>query len=725
MNGLFFPTASLAMAVWLAAIGIGPPEERVKNSATKTQSPWATEVTKTTKSEIRGDPCDPVAILRGVVASEGGGPCDPRAQSGAPGEQTAATSASATHGDYVGSEGCRACHERAYAAWRQSLHSQMTRPIAEAQVSGRFATDSSLVSHGRTYTMRAADGRHSMSIARPDGTSETFAIDYTLGAKRFQGYLSRLEDGRMYVLPAFWNVAWQRWLDWSELAPVPDSSHDLRQIWNINCFNCHATNIQRNFDAGTRTFATTASEFGIGCEGCHGPGRAHAEAAETWKAQRGGPRAFGDIKIFSSRTATTQQAYDLCAYCHGNKTNSFTGYAPGSRLEDFAQLSLMSDPVPSTDPQGDFWPDGRPSRFNRPQALTLSGCFQSGQLTCTACHVAHGSANEHSLKVPVSESDSLCTQCHLPLREPAALSRHSRHAPDSAGSRCVQCHMSDVNWRLLMRRRDHTFSPPVPELTARLGIPNACTTCHEDRAPEWAADVMDEWYGDRPRRRTAVDVAETMYAAGSGRHEVIDRLGALAVDRRQGALIRASAAGFVERLASPATPVPESVVAALVEASADPEAMVRVAAVRALGTARADAAIGALAARLTDPARVVRISAAEALLYLGVTTGLGSALAQAQDEYAESLRTFPDMASSHTSLGWLLAAQGRTGEARQALRTAQALDPADPRPRVYLGVLAAREGRYAEAIQEWKDARRLDPAYPNIDRLIAEAERRR
>ena len=65
----------------------------------------------------------------------------------------------------------------------------------------------------------------------------------------------------------------------------------------------------------------------------------------------------------------------------------------------------------------------------------------------------------------------------------------------SAGSRCISCHMSDVNWRLLIRRRDHTFQPPVPEITAAFGVPNACTTCHDDRSPEWAARQMDAVVG--------------------------------------------------------------------------------------------------------------------------------------------------------------------------------------------------------------------------------------
>jgi hypothetical protein len=285
--------------------------------------------------------------------------------------------------------------------------------------------------------------------------------------------------------------------------------------------------------------------------------------------------------------------------------------------------------------------------------------------------------------------------------------------------------MSDVNWRLLMRRRDHTFAPPVPELTARLGIPNACTTCHDDRAPEWAAGTMDSWYRDGVRRQRAVATAETMHAAMAGGRHVMDRLSTLATDESHGALIRASAADFLGRLVAPAQPMSALTLEALARASADPEPMVRVAAVRALGASGSDAAVRVLVPRLGDVARVVRISAAESLLHLGVTGGLGGALTAAQNEYADSLREFPDIAANHTSLGWLLAARGSTDEALQELRLAQSLDPKDPRPRVYLGVLAARADRYEEAIEEWRAARRLNPAYPNIDQMIAEAERRR
>ncbi|HMB80184.1 MAG TPA: cytochrome c3 family protein, partial [Vicinamibacterales bacterium] len=299
---------------------------------------------------------------------------------------------------YAGSETCRTCHAAQYAAWKQSLHVQMTKPIEQATVQGNFQQSAPFTQHGRTYAMNGKDGHYAVSVTRPATAGETFPVDYTLGAKRFQGYISRLPDGQMYVLPVFWNVAWQRWLDWKEIAPVPDSNRDIRQIWNVNCFNCHATNLQRNFDVSARTFKTSWTEMGIGCEMCHGPGAAHA--------------AKPPANIFSMKRATPKQIFDTCAYCHGNKINYFTGFTPGDRLDDFVQPALISDPVPESDPQGEFWPDGRPSRFNRPQALTQSGCFRAGAIACTSCHVAHGSANAHSLKVPIEQSDRLCLQCH-------------------------------------------------------------------------------------------------------------------------------------------------------------------------------------------------------------------------------------------------------------------------------------------------------------------------
>ena len=49
--------------------------------------------------------------------------------------------------------------------------------------------------------MESKDGRYTISVAHDGPLSRKFQVDYTLGARRFQGYLSKLPDGRIYVLP--------------------------------------------------------------------------------------------------------------------------------------------------------------------------------------------------------------------------------------------------------------------------------------------------------------------------------------------------------------------------------------------------------------------------------------------------------------------------------------------------------------------------------------------
>ena len=674
--------------------------------------------------------------------------------------------------EYLGSRACARCHETSNEQWERSLHIRMTKPIAEATVVGDFQTPR-FADYGRSYEFGTKDGRPFVRIAAANRAPETFPVDYTLGFKRYQGYLSKLPDGRIYVLPVFWHLESRRWMDWKDLAPVPDGAHHLRQIWNVNCFNCHATNLSQGFDVKTKRYETTWTEMGIGCEACHGPGREHVALMDAWEKSPATKPAYDNsnknrelsatLKIFSPRSAAPRQVFDTCAYCHGNKTNMFTGFRAGARYEDYALPFLISAPIPENDSQGEFWPDGRPNRFNRPQAVMQSGCFESGELACTSCHVAHGSRHPFSLKVNITQGrngDLLCTQCHTePGYAGAALEKHSFHKPESAGSRCITCHMSDVNWRLLIRRRDHTYRPPVPEMTAAFGVPNACTSCHDERTPEWAARQMDQWWGNGERRKAVVSVAETMYRAGSRDTSVAPALARLAIDRAQPAFVRASAADFLSEMmletrggapvaavpvqsqtslgyGGPAAPRPlapfevtPAMLNALIGAAADPEAIVRAAAVRGLGAAGdQQRTLSPLTARLVDPARVVRARAAEILVAFNVAQlpgAAGAALSRAQDDYVASLRSFPDIAANHSAIAWLEAQRGRPADALAAADTALRVDERAARPWVVKGVIFAREGKYADAIAAWQKARSLEPSYPNIDKLIAEAEKLR
>ena len=167
---------------------------------------------------------------------------------------------------------------------------------------------------------------------------------------------------------------------------------------------------------------------------------------------------------------------------------------------------------------------------------------------------------------------------------------------------------------------------------------------------------------------------------------------------------------------------------ALIGAANDPEAMVRATAVQSLGQIVDDRTDGGDRRSLDRCVARGAVRAASALLDRGIARldgSVGAALTRAQDEWADSLRTFNDAARDQSTLGWLELSRGRTDAAIAALDTAVLDDPADPQPHMYLGVAAARAGRYDEAVKQFTAARALKRDYPNIDKLIDEAQKRR
>jgi len=41
--------------------------------------------------------------------------------------------------------------------------------------------------------------------------------------------------------------------------------------------------------------------------------------------------------------------------------------------------------------------------------------------------------------------------------------------------------------------RSHTFKFIPPATAERLGMPNACTSCHKDKSNEWATAALRTW----------------------------------------------------------------------------------------------------------------------------------------------------------------------------------------------------------------------------------------
>ena len=81
---------------------------------------------------------------------------------------------------------------------------------------------------------------------------------------------------------------------------------------------------------------------------------------------------------------------------------------------------------------------------------------------------------------------------------------HHFHAPEGEGAQCADCHAPTRTYMGVDPRRDHSFRVPRPDLSVKLGTPNACNDCHEDQSPEWALAAVAKWYGDERGGGTAL-----------------------------------------------------------------------------------------------------------------------------------------------------------------------------------------------------------------------------
>jgi predicted CXXCH cytochrome family protein len=280
-------------------------------------------------------------------------------------------------------------------------------------------------------------------------------------------------------------------------------------------------------------------------------------------------------------------------------------------------------------------------------------------VSCSDCH------DPHSLKLRAPGGE-VCLQCHQAAKYQAA--GHHHHKPESAGADCLECHMPGRIYMGVDFRRDHSMRVPRPDLAATIGVPDACTGCHHDRKPEWAAGKLREWFGTA---RTGVKhYAEVLHDGDTGAAGARQQLLALAQDATQPGIVRASALQRLDRI-----PGPEAM-AMLTALLHDPDQLVRRAAVSAHQSLPMELR-NSLIVMLDDPVRDVRLETVPLVADLPagqLQPGQSASRDRAVAEYVASQQVNADRADSHVNLGLLWSGLGRTAEARAELEEALVLD---------------------------------------------------
>jgi len=611
------------------------------------------------------------------------------------------TSIAATELKYVGGKVCTECHAKEAEAWRGSHHDLAMEEANASTVLGDFGNAkfthrgvvSSFFKRGDTFYVNT-DG--------PDGKLADFPIKYVFGVTPLQQYLIEFPGGRLQALSIAWDsrpksAGGQRWF---HLYPKEKIDHantlhwtGLYQNWNLQCAECHSTGLRKGYDAETNGYKTTWHELNVSCEACHGPASSHTD----WARKASKPYKADENKGFTLPTASRwQEAWkfpevcaryarrdrpadpavnNTCAACHARRSTLAPRDQPGAPLDETHRLAVLTAPNYHADGQQ------RDEVYNWGSFLQ-SKMYQHG-VTCMDCHEPHTSKLR-------AAGNALCTRCH---DAPAFDSpTHHFHKTGEAGALCTACHMPTQNYMVVDARHDHSFKVPRPDLAKQLGTPDACTQCHTDRQPVWAASVMDKWYGTAWQSRA--HYGSVLYAGQTKGLAALPDLLVLAGDANVPAVVRATAVTLAQPLAHPGT------LDAARRLASDPAPSVRIAALGMLDNFDMPSRILVGAPMLSDSVRGVRIEAARLLADVpdeSLPAERRAARQTALQEYESTLALDADWPAVNVNRGNLRLRQGRGDEAIVAYERAIVLDPNLAAAYVNLADLLRQQQREVEA----------------------------
>lgn len=607
---------------------------------------------------------------------------------GSASSSASAASASSTDAPtpgYVDEASCVGCHAAEAERWTGSHHDLAMQPATEATVLGDF--DDASFEHRGVETRFYRDGdRFRVRTVGPSGAPEEFDVAYVFGVEPLQQVLLELPGGRLQAL----SVAWDSERDeWYALYPDEDVAADdplhwsgRYQNWNTMCAECHSTNLDKAYDAETRTYATTFDVIDVGCQACHGPGREHVAWAEASSAGSAGSAADKGLVVdFAGGDAAYQ--VDQCARCHARRHRVAPRHVAGR--------AFLDEYLPELLREGLYHADGQILDEVYVYGSFVQSRMHAMGVRCSDCHDPHG------LNLWV-ENDAVCQQCHsqqAPLERFPTLQakrydtpEHHHHPVDSEGARCVSCHMPDKDYMVVDPRRDHSFRIPRPDLSVVLGTPNACSGCHTDQTALWAAETVASWYPDPPEPHYAIPLA----IGRTGGPGAIEALTELALDPDQPVIARATGLELLARYGNLG-------LSALAAALRDEDPLIRATAAQGFEAAPVQALPQLVGPLLEDPVRAVRTAAARTLASVP-TDQLGelrAAFDAALTEYVAAQEEDADLPAAHLNLGVLRMRQRRAAEAERHYRLALELDPYFLPARFNLANLLNGQGRNRDA----------------------------
>jgi predicted CXXCH cytochrome family protein len=393
-------------------------------------------------------------------------------------------------GDYAGWQTCAGCHRAEALAFAKTPHAP-NEALPTSPATPTPGMSASAVAGKKTYDDMMCAGCHTIGGQGGQGGG---ALD-DVGVRRTRAdLLDRMTKRRAgTIMPTL----------------PPDTSDE-----KINNLVDYLMTLKGESPAAAKSAATALPTTVTGCETCHGPGRAHAEAQQ---AAAGDPaKEKAGAKLIFSFHASPKENSERCMTCHvtSQKQEGFAHSqhaAAGVSCNEchaahlvrevkdqnkgslsFAQAAFFQ--VPQL-PETVRWLHSSLLKESEPNlcfschgniqaqfALPVHHRVPEGLMKCTDCHNPHGSINRSSLNGTHWET---CVKCHVEKRGPYVY----EHAAVRVEG-CVVCHNphGNTNHFMLVRREGrqlclqcHTgFHAQAGVPHSRLGFQASgeCTRCH-------------------------------------------------------------------------------------------------------------------------------------------------------------------------------------------------------------------------------------------------------
>ncbi|MDF1546284.1 MAG: tetratricopeptide repeat protein [Bacteroidales bacterium] len=607
---------------------------------------------------------------------------------------------------FVGKQTCIECHQQEYDLWLGSDHDRAMDTASSETVRGDF-NNAEFVWGGFTHKLYTKNDSFYVHTLGPNGKAGDYKIIYTFGVRPLQQYIIPFEDGRLQCLQIAWDSDKNRWFHLSdsvahgEFIQPDDWLYWTRNGQNMNgmCAECHTTDYKKNYDPVTHKFSTTWAEIDVSCEACHGPASNHLAWAATDSLKR--PKNVNFGLVLQTSNISSKQYIDQCAYCHSRRSSLSEEGHSDSRAMNKLVPQLLSAPF--------YYADGQIFEEDYVYASFLQTKMYKNNVKCNDCH------NAHSLKTKLS-GNPLCYQCH-DYKKYDSKSHHFHNGTGEMslksnngffdkgnGTQCVDCHMTGRYYMGVDFRRDHSFRIPRPDLTISIGTPNACTDCHTDKTPKWAADSIESWYGKKPDTHFG-----TILASGrKGDTSAIDDLMRLSLDTAYTPIIRMSA---LELLGNYRHPKSIQLFNQFLKDSAD---IIRYTAVKNYYNNDLYQFINILAPLLVDSVKAVRTQAAFMLTSLpiqNIPAKYHEVFNKVLQEYINAANYSSDFSASRYNLGLLYTNTGHLDKAEDQFIEALRIDNLFYPAKINLAMIYNKQNQNDKAAQLFMEVIDENPGY--------------